>query len=167
MIRRFLQASSILVLAAGATQASEQAFLGALEGQWAGRGTVKIRADVAPINVSCNLNSRNAGLALSMRGTCRGLILVSRPIGADLQFNGARYSGTYIGPRGGKSGLIGSRRGDAINLTIHWAREVNGDRRARLILRKVGENGMQLTTIDVDPRSGSRVVTSKIDLRRE
>ncbi|HXV29522.1 MAG TPA: hypothetical protein VD840_04235 [Sinorhizobium sp.] len=166
MIRRLLCAS-ILAFAAGAAQADEQAFLGALEGNWAGGGMVKIRTDMMPINVSCDLHSRNSGLALSLRGTCRGLILVSRPIGADLAFNGAHYSGTYIGPSGGKSGLTGSRRGSAINLTIHWAKEVNGDRRARLTLQKVGENGMKLTTVDVDPRSGNRVVTSEINLRRE
>lgn len=165
MIGRLLKAA-VLVLAAGAAQADEQAFLGSLQGQWAGRGMVKMRADARPINVSCNFDSQAAGAALSMRGTCRGLIVVSRSISADLQYTGANYKGIYVGPMGGRSGLVGKRRGDAINLTVRWAKEVNGDHRANMTVSKVGENGMRLTTIDVEPRSGKRVVTSDINLRR-
>jgi len=165
MIGRLLTAGMI-VLAAGAAQADERAFLGSLEGQWAGRGMVKMRADARPINVSCNFDTQSAGSALSMRGTCRGLVVVSRSIGADLQSNGENYRGIYTGPMGGRSGLVGKRRGDAINLTVRWAKEVNGDHRANMTLRKVGENGMRLTTIDVDPSSGKRVVTSDIKLQR-
>jgi hypothetical protein len=165
MIRHLLIAGALCLFAAAAA-ADEQAFLGSLEGKWTGRGIVKVRADGVPINVSCSFDTRSAGLAFSMRGTCRGLILISRSISADLNYNGAHYSGTYIGPKGGRSGLVGNRRGSAINLTIHWAKEVNGDRRATLVLQKVGENGMKLTTLDDDPRSGGRIVTSDINLRR-
>lgn len=165
-MKRHLLIASAICLIAAAAQADERAFLGSLEGNWAGRGIVKLRADMAPINVACNFDSTNSGLAFSMRGTCRGLILVSRSISADLKFDGAHYSGTYIGPKGGRSGLMGNRRGSAINLTIHWAKEVNGDRRARMILQKVGDHGMKLMTVDRDPSSGGRVVTSEINLRR-
>lgn len=166
MFRRLLYAG-IISLAAGVAAADERAFLGSLEGKWTGHGVVRLRADLAPINVSCNFHSTNAGLAFAMRGKCRALILASRSISADLTFNGARYSGIYVGPKGGRSSLVGNRRGNAINLTIHWAKEVNGDRRAALVLEKVGENGMKLMTVDRDPRSGGRVVTSEIDLRRK
>lgn len=165
MIGRLLKAG-IIVFAAGAAHADEQAFLGSLEGQWAGRGMVKMRADAKPINVSCNFDTQAASSALSMRGTCRGLLVISRSIGADLQYKGGSYRGIYIGPMGGRSGLAGKRRGDAINFTVRWAKEVNGDHRANMTLRKVGENGMRLTTIDVDPRSGDRVITSDINLQR-
>lgn len=165
MIRHLLVGGALCLFAAAA-EADEQAFLGSLEGKWAGRGMVKTRADARPLNVSCNFNSQAAGLALSMRGTCRGLIVFSRSISADLAYNGADYNGIYIGPMGGRSGLVGKRRGNAINLIVHWAKEVNGDHRANMTLQKVGENGMRLTTIDVDPRSGGRIVTSDINLRR-
>jgi hypothetical protein len=166
MIRHLLAAAT-LSLFAGTVQADESAFLGSLEGKWAGGGMVRVRVDRTPINVSCNFDSQATDVALSMRGTCRGLIVVSRSIGADLQFTGVNYSGTYVGPSGRKSTLFGKRRGSAINLTIHWAREVNGDRRANLTLERVGENGMKLVTVDVDPRSGNRVVTSEINLQRK
>jgi hypothetical protein len=163
---RHLFVAVMLPLFAGTVQADESAFLGSLEGKWTGGGMVRVRIDRMPINVSCNLDSQTTDVALSLKGTCRGLIVVSRSIGADLQFTGVNYSGTYVGPSGRKSTLIGKRRGSAINLTIHWAREVNGDRRANLTLQRVGENGMKLVTVDVDPRTGNRVVTSEINLQK-
>jgi hypothetical protein len=91
---------------------------------------------------------------------------VSRAIGADLKANGAKYSGSYIGAGTGTAGLSGSRSGNAINLGIRWAKDVNGDRNARMTVEKVGDNGMRLTTVDVDPATGKNVVTSQINLRR-
>ena len=66
-------------------------------------------------------------------------------------------------------GLVARKRkqsGNALNLAIRWAADVNGDRLAQLKLEKVGENGMRLTTIDKDPQTGKSVVISKIELQR-
>ena len=76
------------------------------------------------------------------------------------------YSGSYVGAGTGTAGLTGKRSGNAINLGIRWAKEVNGDRTARLTVEKVGENGMRLTTVDNDPKTGKNVITSQINLRR-
>ena len=51
-------------------------------------------------------------------------------------------------------------------LAICWAKEVNGDRSARMTIEKIGSNGLRLTTVDTDPKTGKSVVTSQIDLRR-
>ncbi|OCP15600.1 hypothetical protein [Ensifer sp. LC163] len=166
MLRWLVLAAATTSLAGGA-RADEGAFLKSLQGSWTGEGTVRIRAHMSPINVSCNFDSQSEGLALSMEGVCRGLILISRSIDAKLRFSGSKYSGSYLGPRGGRAGLSGKRRGNAINLTIRWAKEVNGDRSANLTLQKVGVNGMRLTTVDVDPASGDKVVTSEINLHRK
>ncbi|TCL68155.1 hypothetical protein EV286_10982 [Rhizobium sp. BK251] len=155
-----------LVLAASPAHADEAAFLGSLQGSWAGSGSVKIRINSTPVNVTCTFNSQTSKTELSLNGTCRGFVLISRSLGADLKFNGARYSGIYVGPNGGKAGLSGNRQGNVINLTIRWPKEVNGDRTARLMLQKTGADGMMLTTTDNDPSSGRNVVTSQINLRR-
>ncbi|RVA81297.1 hypothetical protein EN910_35780, partial [Mesorhizobium sp. M7A.F.Ca.CA.004.01.1.1] len=104
--------------------------------------------------------------SLSLDGNCRGLVVVTRAISADLKASGAKYSGTYVGSRTGPAQLNGSRSGNAINLGIRWAKEVNGDRRAQMKVEKRGENGMRLTVIDTDPKTGKSVVTSRIDLQR-
>ena len=163
---RLLLVAGMLPLETNAAPADETAFLDSLEGRWAGGGTVMIRINRSPINVSCNFSSQANGAALSMRGPCRGMLVVSRAISADLRFDGSNYTGIYVGPKGGRSALSGRRRGDAISLTIRWAREVNGDRVANLIVQKLGPDGMRLSTVDVDPASGKRVVTSEINLRR-
>jgi translation initiation factor 2 alpha subunit (eIF-2alpha) len=61
---------------------------------------------------------------------------------------------------------MGKRSGDAIDLDIHWAKDVNGDREAQMKIEKIGADGMRLTTVDTDPKTGKSVLTSQIDLSR-
>ena len=35
-----------------------------------------------------------------------------------------------------------------------------------MTIEKIGSNGMRLTTVDTDPKTGKSVVTSQIDLQR-
>jgi len=155
-----------LTLAATTAQANEAKFLNSLEGNWSGNGTVKVRVNSSPVEVTCKFNSDATDTSLSLDGNCRGLVIVSRAIGADLKASGSKYSGSYVGAGTGTAGLSGSRKGNAINLGIRWAKDVNGDRNARMTVEKVGENGMRLTTVDVDPKTGKNVITSQINLRR-
>lgn len=162
---RFLLAATLLLFS-GAASAQEADFLRSLEGKWSGTGSVRARISSPAVNVNCNFGLQTGKATLSLDGSC-GLLLIRRAIRADLKTaNGGRYSGTYVGPAGVPSALSGSRQGDAINLSIRWGREVNGDRRAEMTIRKVGENGLKLTTTDRDPATGKQVVTSEINLRR-
>ncbi|TIW77328.1 MAG: hypothetical protein E5V51_27765, partial [Mesorhizobium sp.] len=72
----------------------------------------------------------------------------------------------YVGSRTGPAQLNGNRSGNAINLAIRWTKEVNGDRTAQLTVQKNGADGIVLTVVDRDPKTGKSVVTSRIDLRR-
>ena len=164
-IRPAIVAASML-FAASAAQATEAAFLQSLDGNWSGKGTVKVRTNSSPINVTCKFNSDATETTLSLDGNCRGLVIVSRAIGARLKAVGTKYSGSYVGAGTGTAGLSGRRSGNAINLGIRWAKEVNGDRKAQMTVEKVGDNGMKLTTVDVDPETGKSVVTSAITLAR-
>lgn len=164
---RWMTALLPLLFFAVPASADETGFLKSLEGNWTGKGLVKTSAQAKPLNVTCNFDSRADGDALSMKGSCRGLLIISRSIGADLKTSGARYSGIYIGPAGGRSSLNGARRGDTINLAVRWAKPVNGDRNADMMIQKIGSNGMKLTTIDLDPSSGQKVTTSEINLQRK
>ncbi len=165
IVRQALLAGA-MGLSASAVHAGEAEFLRSLDGNWAGNGTVKVRTNSSPVNVSCNFDSDTTDSSLSLAGKCRGLVVFSKAIRADLKSNGARYAGSYIGAGTGTAGLNGSRKGNDINLGIRWAKEVNGDRDAVMTVTKVGENGMRLTTVDVDPKSGKSVVTSQINLSR-
>ncbi|WP_411034054.1 hypothetical protein [Shinella sp. BYT-45] len=150
-----------------AAQASEEQFLNTLEGQYEGQGRVRLRTDKAPIDVSCTFNSETSSGSLSLNGRCRGLLVVSRAVGADLQIKGNTYRGSYLGAGSGPASLSGKRKGNTLNLTIRWAKEINGDRRANLSVAKVGDSGLTLTTTDKDPASGKTIVTSEIVLQRK
>jgi hypothetical protein len=163
-------ARSLVVAAAlclgGAAHAADAEFLKSLEGNWAGKGSVKVNADSSPVGVNCKFASDTTDNSMSLDGKCTGLIVVSRAIGADIKTDGKSYRGTYVGSSTGPAGLSGKRSGDALNLGIRWASEVNGDRSAKLRLEKVGDNGMRLTTTDTDPATGESIVISEINLRR-
>jgi hypothetical protein len=150
----------------GAAYADESKFLGSLDGNWSGTGTVKLRADSSPVRVSCKFKSDTTASSLELDGKCTGFVVVSRNIGANLKAQGANYRGSYVGSATGTAGLAGKRSGNSINLGIRWAKEVNGDRVARLTIEKLGETAMRLTTVDTHPTSGKSIITSRIDLRR-
>jgi hypothetical protein len=149
-----------------AAHAADADFLKSLEGNWAGKGSVKVDADSSPINVNCKFASDTTANSMALDGSCTGLVVVSRDIGANIKTDGTSYKGTYIGSSTGPAGLSGKRSGNALNLGIRWASDVNGDRKAQLRLEKVGDNGMRLTTTDKDPATGKSVVISDINLRR-
>jgi hypothetical protein len=146
--------------------AQEDGFLTSLDGSWAGKGSVRVHADSKPLNVNCKFSSDTTASSMSLDGSCTGLVLVSRDVGATIKMNGGRYTGTYRGSRTGPAALSGKQSGNALNLMIRWAADVNGDRSAQLKLEKVGENGMRLITVDEHPETGKSVVTSRIDLKR-
>jgi hypothetical protein len=155
-----------LLLVAGVAHADDSKFLQSFRGNFAGKGTVQVTTEVPTVSVSCTFKSTATATSLSLDGNCRGLIVVTRAISANLKTNGAKYTGVYVGSRTGPAQLSGSRSGNAINLVIHWAKVVNGDRKAQLTVAKKGENGILLTVVDGDPKTGKNVVTSRIDLRR-
>ena len=163
---RLALAAGCLAAATAAAHGDEARFLRSLEGNWAGKGKVKVRIAAPVINVSCKFKSDTTSKALSLDGSCRGLLVFSRKIGAELKVKGGRYTGTYVGAGTGPSRLSGTRTGNAINLAIRWAKNVNGDRDAQLTVEKNGENGMRLITTDIDLKTGKSVVTSAIDLHR-
>jgi hypothetical protein len=77
-----------LMATAGAVHADEADFLQSLDGDWSGKGMVKVRTDSSPVNVSCSFDSDATATSLSLDGNCRGMIIISRAIGADLKASG-------------------------------------------------------------------------------
>lgn len=158
--------AALLSLAAGTVSASEAGFLKTLAGGWTGSGMMKRTTASSPVNLDCTFQSKVSGEALSMNGTCTGLIVLSREVSATVTARGTQYSGSYVGPSGGVSKLNGGRSGDAINLAVRWSKIINGDRTASMTIQRLGNNAIRIKTIDKDPASGKQVVTSEINLRR-
>src|SRR5947208_2824902 len=127
--------SMLLLVLAGCLTAATDAraddadFLRSFQGSFAGNGTLKVSANAPTVNISCTFKSGATSTSLSLNGKCRGLIRMTRAISADLKATGSGYRGVYIGSRTGPAQLNGSRSGNALNLGIRWAKEVNGDRK--------------------------------------
>lgn len=163
----------LAILAGGAlislipnASADDAQFLTSLQGRYEGSGKVRLRTNLGPINVICSFRSSATTRSLSLDGKCRGLLVVSRTVGAKLIRNGSAYKGSYVGAGSGPAKLSGKRIGNSLKLIINWATEINGDRRAQLSVAKAGARGLTLTTTDKDPLSGKSVVTSMIVLQR-
>lgn len=159
-------AAGLPFLIGGVAHADDSRFLAGFQGKFAGKGMVKISTDAPTVNVTCDFNSNATASSLALDGRCRGFVLVTRDISANLKVSGAKYSGTYIGSRTGPARLNGRRSGNAIDLVISWAKPVNGNNQSQLIVEKRGQDGMRLKVIDLDRKTGKNVVTSQIDLRR-
>ncbi|MGM4908217.1 hypothetical protein [Rhizobiales bacterium] len=157
---------SLSCLSANAN-AADADFLNSLAGDWDGGGMVLTKIGGKKVNVSCNLKSSASASAVSMNGSCRALAVITRSFSASVKAAGQRYTGNYTGPSGQPSMLVGSRKGDALNFNVTWARVTNGDRSAQLMIEKLGQNGLRLQTVDRDLASGRSVVTSRIDLQRQ
>jgi hypothetical protein len=155
-----------LIAPASVAFGDEPGFFRSLDGRWGGEGTFRLETDSSPVKIRCRFNSDTTQSSMSLDGSCTGLVVVSRSIGAVVKAEGGRYSGVYRGSKTGPAALNGRRSGNALDLAIRWAAAVNGDQSARLTLEKVGANGMRLTTTDKDPKTGKSVVITRIDLRR-
>lgn len=166
MIKLIAASFVACLMAVTGAHADEASFLRSLQGKFSGKGTVRIRTSSPVMSISCTFTSDATASSLSLDGTCRALLIMTREIRADLKTSGTSYSGTYIGSRSGPAGLSGTRTGNAINLDIHWAKIINGDRDAQLTVEKTGTDEMRLTVTDMDPKTGTMVVTSRIDLKR-
>jgi hypothetical protein len=146
--------------------ADDAEFLASFAGSWSGKGKFRITAGSSPMSVSCSFDAETSPTSLSLDGKCRGMVVVSRRIGVTLKADGEGVSGSYTGSTTGPAGLSGRREGSAFDLSIRWAKAVNGDREAQMKVEKVGLDGMKLITTDVDPKTGQAVVTGEITLSR-
>lgn len=167
MRRHCLFFLGLFAFTAGNAAANEVPFLKSLAGEWTGGGMMKRTTSSSPISLDCSFKSKVEGEAFSMNGKCRGLLVLSRAVSAQLTATGSRYAGEYTGPSGGVSNLSGSRSGDAVNLAVRWSKIINGDRSASMTIQRVGTNSIRIRTVDRDPESGRQVVTSEIKLRRQ
>ena len=77
------------LLSATAAHADEASFLRSLQGKFAGKGTVRIRTNSPVMNISCTFTSDTTDTSLSLDGTCRAMMIMTRQIRADLAISGA------------------------------------------------------------------------------
>lgn len=166
----FLSLAALLALAAAAPAgAAEEDFIDRFAGNWAGAGMVQRDLQSRPMRVKCDMSGESAGNAVSVAGTCRALAVFSRRIAVDVRYDpsSGRYVGTYAGSRIGTAGLSGRREGAALNLTVTWPKDVNGDRTAQMTIRNQGAGRLDIVVTDEAEGGGERVRTTSLTLARK
>lgn len=143
--------------------ASESEFLHQFSGTWSGGGEVRMSPDQSPITVSCDFAGVTTERTATLEGTCTGMLVISREVGAQITVENGTYVGSYIGSERGPAALEGNRDGSALALTMQWPDHPPAD----MTLANPGEGVMLLTTIEPHPETGEPVVTAELELERE
>lgn len=134
-------------------------------GSFAGSGTILEGPNANSHQVRCSFTaSRQGETGLSLRGTCRAYLILSKSISVDLDWDprSDRVTGTYTGSRVGPAQLAGKQTEGGFDLTITWPKPLYGDTSANLrvasanpgrfriiVMDRIGVNGPVRATTDL------------------
>ena len=148
-MKRIYLASAIasLLLASPAASAASSTFFSNLTGSWSGTGSAYL-AKTGEISADCKLKIAGTDNRLSKQGSC-GRFIFHQNLGFTLVNKaGNKYTGIYTGSKTGPAHLEGVLQGNEMRLTITWGGLVNGDRTAKMTLRRTGPNSFAQTVVD-------------------
>ena len=134
-------------------------------GSFSGSGEVKRNARANPNQVECTLTGQPSASGVSISGKC-GASIFSRDVRADIRYNPASgvYTGTYVGSAIGPAKLRGTRRGDAVVMTITWPKPVNGDVKATMTIRNSGNGALAIVVTDAVQPGGPEAEVTRLAL---
>jgi hypothetical protein len=159
--------AAITAAVAGGAHAQGSDYLARYDGGWSGGGTVKVEQLPTAANVNCNVRgARPDETSFSLAGTCRSMLVVSRQIGARLRIDPGTgtYTGTYTGSSSGPARLVGSQRGDTLDLEVTWNKVIYDDDKARMLIRNTGNDTFRMQVIEkID---GNDVPVSDLSFQR-
>jgi len=137
-------------LAASPVLAAEEGFINRFDGVWGGGGMVIEDEDSGPTKVNCSLDGKGEGNEISVAGNCRAYAIFSRKVAVNVRYQPETdsYVGTYAGSPVGVARLAGKRRGDTVNLTMTWPKEVMGDTKASMSITNPGNGRVRVLVND-------------------
>jgi hypothetical protein len=138
-------------------------------GVFAASGTILEGPDANSHPVRCRFTTSLQGATgLSLRGTCRAYMIISRSISVDLTWNpqSGHVIGTYTGSRVGTARLLGKQMGNELNLRITWPRPLYGDTTATLKVVGVDANQLRIVVMDRIGVNGPSRATTDLALLR-
>jgi hypothetical protein len=159
--------AAITAAVAGGAHAQGSGYLARYDGGWSGGGSVKVEQLPTAANVSCDVQgARSDETSFSLAGTCRSMLVMSRQIGAQLRIDPGTgtYTGTYTGSSSGPARLVGTQRGDTLDLEVTWNKVIYDDNKARMLIRNTGNDTFRMQVIEkID---GSDVPVSDLSFQR-
>lgn len=163
-----LTGAALSLTALQPAKAAEDDYINRFSGQWSGSGNAKRPQDDSPWNIRCNMRGNSARQTITIDGSCKAAIIVSRPFAANIKYNPRTgvYSGVYTGARVGPAKIAGKRRGDAVVMTVTWPKPLHGDTKATLTIRNSGNGQMAITLTDNLKPGGPVEKTTDVRLRK-
>jgi hypothetical protein len=155
-------------LLAGQTGAAPAA-LGRYAGTFAGSGTILEGPDATSHQVRCSFTILQRGATgLSLQGTCRAYLIISRSISANLAWDprSGRVTGTYTGSRVGTARLTGRQAGTDFDLTIAWPQPLYGDTTAQMKVASLDPDRFRIVVTDRIGVNGPIRATTDLTLLR-
>jgi hypothetical protein len=158
----------LLSLLAGDANA-DPALLKRYAGTFSGSGTILEGPEATSHHVRCRFTILQQGATrLSLQGTCRAYLIVSRSISADLAWDprSRRVIGTYTGARVGTARLSGRQVGTDFDLTIEWPRPLYGDTTAQMKVASLDRDRFRIIVTDRIGANGPVRATTDLTLLR-
>ncbi|RAI03983.1 hypothetical protein DLJ53_05835 [Acuticoccus sediminis] len=170
MLKAPLFVAAMLVIGSGAivsgVHAEENPSLD-ISGKWKGKGFVQKDDKSRKMNVTCQIEGEQNGNDIGFDGECRAMMVLKRAIGADIQREGVRYRGTYVGSNAGPAELDGGPQDDGrIVLTMTFPKTIHGDDIATMTIEPANDSMFKITTVDTMDDGQTKVTTAEITFER-
>jgi CubicO group peptidase (beta-lactamase class C family) len=163
---KMLVASVLLGLVGAVPAVADDAFLTSLVGDWIGRGTMKTSAEAAPERVYCKIGNTliEGGATLAQKGRC-SLASTSGSVNGSITADGAGdYRGTLDSlASNGPAILQGKGTTGRLDLDATFVDALtNQPAESVTTIELLSKGGYRLSTVRVDPRTGSTYTSSEI-----
>lgn len=138
-------------------------------GVFAASGTILEGPNASPHQVRCQFaTSRQGATSLTLRGTCRAYLIISRSVAVDLAWDpqSGRVTGTYTGSRVGTAQLTGRQAGADFVLSIQWPKPLYGDTIATLRVASTSPDRFRIVVTDRIGVNGPVRATTDLTLVR-
>ena len=154
MIRSFTSAlvGTMAFFLSGGALAQDDSYFGRYDGEWQGKGMVKVEQLPSPMNVDCTANGKEAGsTSFELSGNCTAMLVMNRDIGASLKLDKdtGMFTGTYIGSSSGPAKLVGKLEGDTLELKVTWGRVIYDDNTADMQIRNNGNGEFSMKVVEL------------------
>jgi hypothetical protein len=159
-----------LIAALPAPALAADALLARLEGEWTGRGQMKLKADAEAERVYCRITNTlsDDGKTLTQKGRC-SLASTSGRVDGDIKAaGGGKYTGLLASLASrGPATLSGAGNASRVELEAAFVDSLSGQPDTSVNTIEVTAGGYRLTTVRKDPKTGADYTSSTIAFTAE
>jgi hypothetical protein len=169
MLIRYLVCRILVLLSLVECASATTTVLDRYAGTFTASGTILEGPNANSHQVRCHFTAAPQGATgLSLRGTCRAYLIISRSVTVDLTWEAesGRVTGTYTGSRVGMAQLRGTQIGRDFDLAIAWPKPLYGDTTANLRVTMITPDRIRIVVMDRVGVNGPVRATTDLTLMR-